>query len=90
MKGFQCYCEADFLGNWNNQFTATDPSTTKSRSGWIVFYAGCPIIWSSKLQSQVTLLTPEVEYITMSIDQQNERSKIRHYVPATLCLLQRF
>ena len=37
----------------------------KSRSGWVVFYAGCPIIWASKLQTQVALLTTEVEYIAM-------------------------
>ncbi len=43
-----------------------DPSTAKSRSGWIIFYAGCPVSWASKLQSQVTLSTTEAEYIAMS------------------------
>ena len=38
----------------------------KSRSRWIVFYAGCPIIWASRLQTQVALLTTEAEYIAMS------------------------
>ncbi len=42
------------------------PSTSKSRSGWIIFYAGCHISWASKLQSQVTLSTTEAEYIAMS------------------------
>ncbi|KAL7474046.1 hypothetical protein ACHAW6_000044, partial [Cyclotella cf. meneghiniana] len=56
-KGFQCYCDTDFAGNWNKEFAATDPSTAKSRSAWIVFYATCPIIWASKLQSQVALST---------------------------------
>ena len=46
-KGFKCYCHADFSGLWNKQFARHDPSTAKSRSGWIVFYAGCPIIWAS-------------------------------------------
>ncbi len=41
-KGFECYCDADFSGNWNKDFAPTDPSTSKSRSGWIIFYAGCP------------------------------------------------
>ena len=66
-KGFQCYCNADFAGNWNKPFAATDPNTAKSRSGWIVFYAGFPIIWASKPQSQVVLSTTEAEYISMSI-----------------------
>eukprot|EP00804_Cyclotella_cryptica_P014080 CCRYP_021204-RA/>CCRYP_021204-RA protein AED:0.29 eAED:0.29 QI:0/0/0/1/0/0/2/0/118 len=48
-KGFQCYCNADFAGNWNNEFAETDPSTAKSRRGWVVFYAACPVIWASKL-----------------------------------------
>jgi len=41
-----------------------DPSTAKSRCGWIIFYAGCPVSWASKLQSQVALST--TEYIAMS------------------------
>jgi hypothetical protein len=66
-KGFQCYCNADFAGNWNKELAETDPSTAKSRSGWVVFYAACPVIWASKLQSQVALSTTEAEYIAMSM-----------------------
>jgi hypothetical protein len=65
-KGFECYCDADFSGNWNKAFAPVDPSTAKSRSGWIIFYAGCPVSWASKLQSQVALSTTEAEYIAMS------------------------
>ena len=44
-----------------------DPSTSKSRSGWIIFYAGCPVSWASKLLSQVELYTTKAEkYIAMS------------------------
>ncbi len=65
-KGFECYCDANFSGNWNKVFAAVDPSTAKSWSGWIIFCAGCPITWASKLQSQVALSTTEAEYIAMS------------------------
>jgi hypothetical protein len=65
-KGFECYCDSDFSGLWNKEFTPVDPSTAKSWSGWIIFYAGCPISWASKLQSQVALSTTEAEYIAMS------------------------
>ena len=66
-KGFECYCDSDFYGLWKKEFTPVDPSTAKSRSGWIIFYAGCPVSWASKLQSQVALYyTTEAEYITMS------------------------
>jgi hypothetical protein len=66
-KGFECYCDTDFSGNWNKAFAHVDPSTAKSRSGWIVLYAGCPVCWASKLQSQVALSTTEAEYIAMSM-----------------------
>jgi hypothetical protein len=65
-KGFECYCDSDFSGLWNKEFAPVDPSTAKSRSGWIIFYAGCPVSWASKLQSQVALSTTEAEYIAMS------------------------
>jgi hypothetical protein len=65
-KGFECYCDTDFSGNWNKKFAAEDPSTSKSLSGWIVFYAGCPVCWASKLQSQVALSNTKAEYIAMS------------------------
>jgi hypothetical protein len=26
-KGFECYCDADFSGNWNKAFASVDPST---------------------------------------------------------------
>jgi hypothetical protein len=66
-KGFHCYCDAQFASNWNKEFAETDPSTAKSRSGWMVFYAACPVIWASKLQSQVALSTTEAEYKAMSM-----------------------
>ncbi|KAL7481313.1 hypothetical protein ACHAW6_008437 [Cyclotella cf. meneghiniana] len=66
-KGFECCCDVDFSGNWNRDHAPIDPSTAKSRSGWIIFYANCPIIWASKLQSQVALSTTEAEYIAISM-----------------------
>jgi hypothetical protein len=60
-KDLECYCDADFSGLWNKAFAMVDPSTSKSQSGWIIFYAGCPISWASKLLS-----TTEAEYIAMS------------------------
>ena len=42
-KGFKCYCDSDLSGLWNKEFAPVDPSTAKSRSGWIIFYAWCPL-----------------------------------------------
>ena len=40
--------------------------TTKSRSVWVIMYAGCPITWSSKLQTLTPLSTTEAEYVALS------------------------
>ncbi len=45
---------------------STLSSTYAVRSSMIIFYATCPIIWASKLQSQVALSTTKVEYIAPS------------------------
>ena len=37
-----------------------------SRTGYVIQYANCPIIWSSKLQSEIALSTTEAEYIAFS------------------------
>ena len=37
-----------------------------SRTGYIINYANCPVIWSSKLQSEIALSTTEAEYIALS------------------------
>ena len=44
----------------------SDPSTAKSRTGFVITYAGCPIQWTSKLQTQIALSTCEAEYIGLS------------------------
>ena len=41
--------------------------TSKSRSGWIVHFAGAPITWASKMQTITALSTTEVEYIALSM-----------------------
>ena len=65
-KSLEVYADADFSGNWYKPTAADDASTAKSRSGYLVLYAGCPIIWSSRLQTQVALSTTEAEYISLS------------------------
>jgi hypothetical protein len=43
-----------------------DPSTAKSQTGYVIRYAGCPIIWASELQTKVVLSTTESEYVGLS------------------------
>jgi hypothetical protein len=39
-KSFECYVDADYCGNWN-PLVAEDPSTAKSRTGYVITYMGC-------------------------------------------------
>jgi hypothetical protein len=34
--------------------------------GFVINFAGCPVIWSSKLQTEIALSTTEAEYIALS------------------------
>ena len=58
--------DADFCGLWDKDTAIHDPSTAKSRSGFIIKYAGCPIIWALRLQTETALSTTEAEYIALS------------------------
>ena len=44
----------------------TSASTAKSCTGFVIAFAGCPILWTSKLQIQIALSTTEAEYISLS------------------------
>ena len=60
-----CYVNADFAGTWKVE-DDQDPVSVKSRSGHLITFMGCPLIWSSKLQTQIALSTMEAEYIALS------------------------
>jgi hypothetical protein len=47
----ECYCDADFAGLWNVE-ELINKACSKSRLGYILKFAGCPMIWKSKLMSQ--------------------------------------
>jgi hypothetical protein len=65
-KSFEVYADADFCGNWNRSTAMNDMSTAKSRTGYIISFAGCPITWASKLQTHIALSTTYTEYIARS------------------------
>jgi hypothetical protein len=60
------YVDADFGGLWDKETAKNKPITAKSRTGYVVTYADCPIIWASTLQSEIALSTTEAEYLAMS------------------------
>ena len=64
-KGLECYVDADFAGGWSFG-DHTNPECVLSRTGFVIMYAGCPITWCSKLQTEIALSTTESEYIALS------------------------
>ena len=60
-----CYVDADFAGLWKSE-DPHDPISVKSRSGHLITFTGCPLLWSSELQTQIALSTMEAEYIALS------------------------
>ena len=63
---FDCWVDANFAENCCQANAHIDPMTSKSRSGWIVRFAGAPISWVSKIQTITAMSTPEAEYIARS------------------------
>jgi hypothetical protein len=59
------YVDASFANSYGVE-PAEDPVSVKSRTGIIVFLAGCPLIWKSQLQQSIALSTFQSEYQALS------------------------
>ena len=64
-KGLECFADADFAGSWDRG-DSDNPENVMSRTGYLITYAGCPVVWCSKLQTEIALSTMEAEYIALS------------------------
>jgi hypothetical protein len=60
-----CFVDSDFAGLWRQE-DDQDPVCVKSRTGYVLMLAGCPLLWVSKLQTEIALSTMESEYIALS------------------------
>jgi hypothetical protein len=56
-----CYVDADFTGLWPHE-DKDDPMCIKSRTGFVICIFDCPVIWSSKLQTDIATSTMEAKY----------------------------
>jgi Reverse transcriptase (RNA-dependent DNA polymerase) len=63
---FKVWADADFGGLWDKGIARDSPVTAKSRTGYLITYADCPIMWASQLQTEYALSTTEAEYIALS------------------------
>jgi hypothetical protein len=58
---FDCFCGADLCRKRDRVNAYVDPLTAKSRTGYVITYASCQIMWADKLQPYVALSTTEVD-----------------------------
>src|SRR6056300_397126 len=64
-RGLEVYVDADFAGNWDPN-EHEDPDMARSRHGYFITYAGCPLVWKSQLQTEIALSSTESEYTGLS------------------------
>jgi hypothetical protein len=65
-EGMECWVDAAHASEWNNKSAEDDPCTARSRMGYVITYAGCPMHWASKMQTEIALSATEAEYIALS------------------------
>jgi len=68
--GIKCYVDMDFMSTWDKEDSA-DPSSVYSHTVDMIMYASCPILWVSKLQTEIALSTMDAKYITLSQGMQD-------------------
>ena len=64
--GLEVFVDSDFAGNWDKKEAPHDKDTARSRHGYIIRYAGCPLVWKSQLQSEIALSSTEAEVTGLS------------------------
>jgi hypothetical protein len=67
-ESFDCWVDASHAGEWRKHGAKAehDSATAKYCTGYVLLYSGCPIIWASKLQTEIALSSTEAEYIALS------------------------
>jgi hypothetical protein len=80
-ESFDCWVDASHAGEWNREDAEDDPVTAKSRNGYVITYAGCPLLWTSKLQTEIALSSTEAEYIALS-------QAMREVIPLTELMME--
>jgi hypothetical protein len=59
------HCDADFAGLFGHE-PSSETNSARSRSGYVVKLAGCPLLWRSRLMAIIAQSTAEAEYASLS------------------------
>jgi hypothetical protein len=63
-QGLEVWVDADFASGWDPR-VADNADKVYSCTCFVIYYAGCPVFWKSKLQTKIVLSIAETEYILM-------------------------
>jgi hypothetical protein len=72
-KDLEVFVDASFCGNWDPKEAATDRNTARSRHGYIIKYAGYPLLWKLQVQTEVALSSTESDtpFLAMCSEMQS-------------------
>ena len=59
------HCDADFAGLFGQE-PSSETNSARSRSGYVIKLAGCPLLWRSRLMAIIAQSTAEAEYASLS------------------------
>ena len=59
------YPDADFAGLYNHE-DSSDPVCVRSRTGFVICVANCPVFWKSSLQTEIATSTMQAEVIALA------------------------
>ena len=62
--------DEDFAGLWSYEHDQ-DPVCVKSRTGFVITLGTCPVMWVSKLQTEIAPITLEAKCIMLSMAMQD-------------------
>ena len=60
-----CYDDEDFAGLWGHEYPQ-DPIFDRIRTGFVVTFSSCTLLWVSKLQTEIALSSLHSEYMALS------------------------
>jgi hypothetical protein len=60
-----CYVDADFAGHYIN-LKSDNPLTVRLQTEFVITFRNIPVLWKSKIQTEIALSTMESEYIALS------------------------
>ena len=65
-KGIEVFVDSNFVGDWDAYLPELDRDSARSRYGFFINIAGCPLIWGSRLATEISLGSTEAEFTGLS------------------------